>query len=151
MPPHLQLTAHHAAEIAAVTIGMQHGHEDVCCIYDMRTVSAPYCPLFNPITHKPIHGYYSLVAFNTLYQLGTQAESRCDTKDLHVLAATNGKSFALLVSNLTGKAQELDFEGVDLSAARYHVIDQEHLLSWSPAVSTVENNQVILIESPIAY
>lgn len=139
-------TAHHSAEIAAVMIGMQNGHEDVCCIYDMRTNTAPYCPLFNPITHKPIHGYYSMVAFNALYQLGTQAESLCDTKDLHVLAATNGKSHAMMISNLTGKAQELCIEGVDLSCARYHVIDQERLLSWSPAVKEIENNQVLLIE-----
>ena len=139
-------TAHHSAEIAAVMIGMQHGHEAVCCIYDMRTNNAPYCPFFHPITHKPIHGYYSAVAFNALYQLGTQAKSTCDTKDLHVLAASDGKSHAMLLSNLTGKAQKLQIEGVDLSRARYHVIDSERLLSWSPAVQSIENNQVLLIE-----
>ena len=139
-------TAHHSAEIAAVMIGMQHGHEAVCCIYDMRTVTAPYCPLFNPITHKPIHGYYSIVAFHTLYRLGMQIESVCDTKDLHVLVASDGKSHAMMISNLTGKTQDLNFSGVDLSRARYHAIDQERLLSWSPAVAAIEHNQVLLIE-----
>ena len=139
-------TGHHSAEIAAMMIAMQNGHPAVCCIYDMRTANAPYCPLFNPITHKPIHGYYSMAAFNVLYRLGTQAEVNCDTENLYVLAATDGTHHALLISNLTGKKQELVFEGVDFSHAKYHVIDQERLLSWSPAVDFIENNSVLLIE-----
>jgi hypothetical protein len=31
---------------------------------------------------------------------------------------------------------------------RYHVIDQERLLSWSAAADKIENNQVLLIEAP---
>ena len=139
-------TAHHSAEIAAMMIAMQNSYPAVCCIYDMRTVNAPYCPLFHPITHKPIHGYYSMVAFNMLYRLGMQAEVSCDTEDLYVLVATDGTHHALLISNLTGKKQELVFEGVDLSHAKYHVIDQERLLSWSPAIDFIENNSVLLIE-----
>ena len=138
-------TAHHSAEIAAMMIAMQNSYLAVCCSYDMRTVIAPYCPLFNPITHKPIHGYYSMVAFNTLYQLGMQAEVSCDTESLYVLAATNGKCHALMLSNLTGEKQELNIEGVDLSNARWHVIDQERLLSWSAPKKTLENNEVVLI------
>ena len=68
---------------------------------------------------------------------------------MYVLAATDGKSCALLVANLTGAAQELRIEGVDLAAARYHVIDQERLLSWSAAADKIENNQVLLIEAPV--
>ena len=139
-------TGHHAAEIAAMMIAMQYGNPSVCCIYDMRTANAPYCPLFNPITHKPIHGYYSMVAFNTLYCLGMQVESVCDTDELYTLVASNGERHAMLISDLTGKKQELNITGVDLSCARYHVIDQERLLSWSPAVKEIENNQVLLIE-----
>ncbi len=139
-------TAHHSAEIAAMMIAMQYGHPDICCIYDMRTNTAPFCPLFNPITHKPIHGYYSMVAFNTLYRLGTQVESVCDETELYTLVASNGEKHAMMISNLTGKTQELCIEGVDLSGARYHVIDQERLLSWSPAVTKIENNEVVLIE-----
>ena len=139
-------TAHHSAEIASMMIAMQYGHPDICCIYDMRTANAPFCPLFNPITHKPIHGYYSMVAFNTLYRLGTQVESVCDTDALYTLVASDGERHAMLISNLTGKTQELGIEGVDLSNARYHIIDQERLLSWSPVVKEIENNQVLLIE-----
>ena len=139
-------TAHHSAEVAAMMIGMQHGHTDLCCIYDMRTNTAPYCPLFDIKTHKPIHGYYSMVAFNALYRLGMQVEAVCDTDGLYVLAASNGKKNAMMISNLTGERQDLSIEGVDLSDAYFHVIDQERLLSWSPAVSAINPNEVILIE-----
>ncbi len=125
---------------------MQHGHTDILCIYDMRSNNAPYCPLFNISTHKPIHGYYCMVAFNALYKLGEQVETACDTDGLYVLAASNGKKNALLISNLTGEAQTLSIDGVDLTDARFHVIDQERLLSWSPAVKALAPNDVVLVE-----
>ncbi|MBO5652820.1 MAG: hypothetical protein J6S44_01230 [Clostridia bacterium] len=139
-------TAHHAAEMAAMMISMQYGYPALCCIYDLRIANAPYCPLFNPITFKPVQGWYTFAAFNTLYKLGTQVEAVSDTEDLYALAAVGEKGGALLVSNLTGKAQELTIEGVDLSRARIHVIDNERLLSWTPALGTVQNNEVYLIE-----
>ena len=139
-------TGHHSAEIAAMMIAMQNGHPSVCCIYDMRTANAPYCPLFNPITKKPIHGYYSMVAFNTLYRLGTQVEANADTAGLYTLAAYDGKKGAILLSNLSGKVVDLNIEGVDLTNARWSVIDDYRLLSWSPAVSKMQPNEVVLIE-----
>jgi len=139
-------TAHHSAEVAAMMLALQKGNTDLCCIYDMRTNTAPYCPLFDIRTHKPIHAYYSMVAFNTLYRLGTQVECTCDQSHLYVVAASNGKHHALLLSNLTGRKQELIIEGVDLKNARWHVIDQERLLSWSPVLHEIDNNTVVLIE-----
>jgi hypothetical protein len=140
-------TAHHSAEVAAMMLALQHGHADICCIYDMKTSHAPYCPLFNPITSKPIHGYYSMVAFNTLYQLGQQVETVCDTEELYVLAASNGKKNAMMISNLSGAWQELNIEGVDLSEARCYIIDNERLLSWAPGnTKWLNNNSVLLIE-----
>ena len=139
-------TAHHSAEVAAMLLAMQNGYVDLCCIYDMRTTNAPYCPLFDIRTHKPIHAYYSMVAFNALYRLGTQVEAGCDNERLYTVAASDGTHHALMISNLSGTTQELNIEGVDLSQAKYHVIDQERLLSWSPAVSSIENNTVLLVE-----
>jgi hypothetical protein len=139
-------TAHHSAELAAMMLAMQNAHTDLCCIYDMRILMAPYCPLFSPITRKPIHGYYSMVAFNHLYRLGEQVELTCDTDALYAVAATNGSRHALVISNLTGETQKLNFEGIDLTDARWHVIDQERLLSWSPALTEIPNNTVVLIE-----
>ena len=139
-------TGHHAAEVAAMMIAMQNGYPEVCCIYDMRTANAPYCPLFNPISHKPIHGYYSMVAFNTLYKLGSQVELSCDVAGVYALCATDGNKTALLISNISGNQLDLDIVGVDLSSARYSVIDDMRLLSWSPATNKRENNSVMLIE-----
>ncbi len=139
-------TAHHSAETAATMISMQHGFADVLCIYDMRNNTSPYCPLFNIVTKKPIHSYYSMVAFNTLYKLGMQVESKCDTEDIYVLVASDGKRNAMMISNLTSDIQELNIDGVDLSDARFHIIDQERLLSWTADVSRIDPNAVVLIE-----
>ena len=107
---------------------------------------APYCPLFDIRTHKPIHGYYAMVAFNTLYQLGNQVELVCDTDGLYAVAASDGTRHALVISNLTGQLQSLTCEGVDLSHARYYVLDQERLLSWAPHALRIAPNTVLLIE-----
>jgi len=127
-------------------LALQHGHTDLCCIYDMRTNTAPYCPLFDIRTHKPIHGYYAMVAFNALYQRGMQVQTLCDTDRLYAVAASDGSSHALVVSNLTGSTQPLTIEGADLSKARFYVLDQERLLSWAPNADRIEKNAVVLIE-----
>ena len=139
-------TAHHAAEVAAMIVALQHGHTDIACIYDMRTNTAPYCPLFDIKTHKPIHAYYALVAFNILYKLGWQVESVSDTDGLYALAASNGVKNAMLLVNLTGNAEEISIEGANLTDARWHVLDGERLLSWSPAVKRLAPNDVVLVE-----
>ncbi|MBR2353225.1 MAG: hypothetical protein IKC59_08405 [Clostridia bacterium] len=140
-------TAHHSAEVAAMMIGMQDKCPSILCIYDMKFGGASiYAPLFDFRTQKPLCSYYSMVAFNHLYRLGTQVELKCDTEGLYALAATNGKKHALLISNLTGSKQPLALEGVDLSDARFYVIDEGHLLSWAPNANEIENNAVILIE-----
>lgn len=139
-------TAHHSAEVAAMMLAMQCGHADVMCIYDMRSNTSPYCPLFDIKTQKPIHAYYSMVAFNALYKLETQVKLDCDTDRLYAVAASNGKKHAMVISNLTKAPQRLSFDGVDLSDARFYVIDQERLLSWAPNADTINPNDVYLIE-----
>lgn len=139
-------TAHHSAEVAAMMIAMQHGHTDACMIYDMRTNTAPYCPLFDIKTHKPIHAYYSLAAFNQLYKLGSQVQSECDTDRLYVLAASDGERHAILLANLTEKAQPLTIEGVELKNARFYELGQSGTLAWAPNADNIEKNTVMLIE-----
>ena len=100
------------------------------------------------MTATPTQAYYALVAFDHLYKLGKQVEvnMEADTKLLFAVAATNGEKNAIVISNISGRPQELNVEGVDLSDARYHVIDDQRLLSWSPEVKTINNNTVVLIE-----
>ncbi len=145
-PPSPTSAAHHSAEVAGMMIAMQRGFADVMCIYDMRANTAPYCPLFDIKSGKPIHAYYSLVAFNQLYRLGREVECECDTKGLYAIAESDGKRHAVLLSNLTKKTRPLRIDGVDLTGARFYVIDQERLLSWSAPIHKVLPNEVYLIE-----
>ena len=134
------------AEVAGIMVAMQKGHEDVLCIYDMRIQNPWYAPFFDCKSCKPHHGYYSAVAFNTLYRLGTEVECTSDTDGLYVLAASNGKKNAMMIVNLTGRAQALTFDGIDLSDARISAIDDLRLLSWTPHAREIEPNTVYLIE-----
>ena len=139
-------TGHHAAEVAAMMLGMQNRTPSVLCIYDMRTNNSPYCPLFDIRTHEPIHAYYSLVAFNHLYKLTNQVELSVDNEDVYAVAASDGEHHALVISNLTGAKEPLTLEGVDLERARISVIDDKRLLSWAPSANQIGKNTVMLIE-----
>ena len=148
-PVHQQRgTGLHGAEVMSMILGMQKAPLDVCVIYDARYDGSDYCALFDAYTHKPIHAYYALVAFNHLYQLGTEVYSESDTEGVYVVAASDGNRHAMVISDISNHAKPLplQIEGVDLSQARYHVMDQSRLLSWSAPVKTIENNQVILVE-----
>ena len=140
-------TAHHSAEVAAMMLGMQNqAGVDMLMIYDARLMAGNYAALFDQNTLLPCHAYYSLAAFNALYQLGTQTKLECNTTGVYAVAATDGKKNAILISNISGATQSLNFEGADLDGARWHVIDQPRLLSWCPPQKEIGNNTVILIE-----
>ena len=139
-------TAHHSTEVAAMMMALQHGRTDICCIYDMRTDTAPYCPLFDIKSHRPIHAYYSLVAFNELYKLGTQVETTCDVDRLYVLAASDGENHALMLANLSGSVQPLNIDGLDLNKAHIYELSQSGKLAWTPNADSIPNHTVMLIE-----
>lgn len=46
-------------------------------------------------TCKPHHGYYAALAFNALYQLGTEVCCDSHTEGLYAAAASNGKKHAI--------------------------------------------------------
>ena len=140
-----QCTAAQSAEIAATMILLQKGYANIACIYDMKLTYSLYGSFFD-YKQKPAQAYYDMVAFNTLYKLGNQVEATSDAEKLHVLAASNGKKSALLISNLTEATQKLEIEGVDLESARISIIDDKRLLSWAPDAKEIEPNAVMLIE-----
>ena len=78
-------------------------------------------------------------------QLGQEISTECDSDGIYTVAASDGTNGAMVISNISGGETELTISGVDLSRAKYYVIDQPRLLSWSPAVNRIANNQVILI------
>ncbi len=139
-------TPHHSAEVAGMMLAMQNRRMHVMCIYDLRLHGA-YSAVFDGNTLRPSYSYYALVAFNQLYQLGTQVQLDIDTKELYAVAATNGKQHALLLSNLTGTKQELSFVGVEFPKnAHYYILAQDRLLSWAPNAKQIDENGVLLIE-----
>ena len=144
--PDKRCTGEHGANVEAMMLGMQNSDVDMCMFYDARLQGSVYAGLFHPMTLTPAQAYYSLVAFNELYKLGKQTELSCDTKNLFAVSATDGEKNALVIANISGASQELNIEGVDLSNARYHVIDDQRLLSWSPEIKIINNNTVVLIE-----
>jgi hypothetical protein len=127
-------------------LGMQNIGMDMLNFYDARLQGSVYAGFFNPLTLKPWHAYYAAAAFGELYKLGTQISLSCDTEGVYAVCATNGKKNALLISNVSGQKQDLNVSGVDLSDARFSVIDQYRLLSWSPKAISIDNNTVLLIE-----
>ena len=136
----------HGAQVAAIMLGMQNIGMDLLCFYDARMQGSIYAGFFNPITYKPWHAYYSAAAFGELYKLKNQVELINDTEGLYAVCATNGKRSVLLISNVSGENHDLNINGCDLSDARYSVIDQDRLLSWSPKLNTIPNNTVVMIE-----
>ncbi len=140
-------TAHHSAEIAAMMLAMQNEPLDLLVFYDASMPSVgPYGGLFNPITYKPWHAYYSLAVFNHLYRLGGQIRLKCDTDGIYAVAASDGERTVIAVSNISGSTHSIEISGVDLSGAHFYTLDQERLLSWTPRADEIENNAVIMIE-----
>ena len=139
-------TAVHAAQVTACILAMQNGYPSVMNLYDARLGPSPYGALFNPMTYKPFPAYYGLVAFNQLYQLGTQVETVSDTPELYAISASDGKTQRTLIVNLTNAKQEIKYTGV--SGEYYHawIIDDDHLLAWTPQIQMLKPNQILLIE-----
>ncbi len=138
-------SAEHAAGVAAVMLALQNGYTDLLCIYDMR-LSASYNALFDCYSHKPHRTYYDFVMFNALYKLGGQVQLSCDVENIYAVCATDGERNAMMLVNLSGSKQVMEFEGVDLKGARVFVTDEERMMTWAPDANVIENNAVVLIE-----
>ena len=132
-------------------LGSQNTEVDMLMIYDARldinsAYNAFFIPSLAPVRHRLSHGYYTFAAFSSLYKLGTQVELSGCEEGVYAVCATNGKKHALMISNISGEDKELKIAGADLSDARWYLIDDRRLLSWSPEIKEIKNNTVVLIE-----
>ena len=129
-------------------LGCQNVGLDMLMLYDARIDGSTYSAFYIPSVKggRLSHGYYAFAAFSVLYRLGTQIGLSCDTDGVYAVAATDGKKKAVMIANVSGKDQSLEIDGVDLTGARWSLIDDRHLLSWSPALGVIKNNSVVLIE-----
>lgn len=138
----------HAAEVAAIMLGTQNTPVDMLMIYDARIDGSTYSALFLPtlVFPKLSPAYYTFAAFSSLYKLGTQVALEGAEEGVYAVCATDGKKNALMISNISGEDKPLEIAGADLSDARWYVLDDERLLSWSPKIKQIKNNTVVLVE-----
>ena len=141
-------TGKHAADVAAIMLGCQNVGVDNLVFYDARLTGSIYAGFFNPATYPvtPCQAYYTFAAFGFLYRLGTQVALEGEEDGAYAVAASDGKKAAIMIANISGDKKPLEIEGVDLSDARWSIIDDQRLLSWTPALKEIPNNSVVLIE-----
>ena len=145
--PETQGTAFHSAQTASMILAMQREDVDILCLYDAK-FGGGYGPLFSPLNHRPWHTYYTLVAFGMLYKLGEEIGVTLDgdREGVYAIAATDGNKRALMIVNISDSTKPIEIEGADLADARWSVIDDIRFLSWTPKMTEIPTNTVILVE-----
>ncbi len=157
---HRRGTTADAAAIATMMIAMQNSSVDLLMYYD-ATMESSYGGLFNPLTRTPFKAYHTMVAFNRLYQLGTQyalaGESIGGTLEngIFALAAGDGAGkYAVMLVNacvVSGQMQEATIV-VPNGKWQVSVLDSEHDLSPTAVLQggesfTLAADAVALLES----
>ena len=121
-----------APRAAAKTLGfmlmMQNTSTDVMCIYDAKIGYSAYGPLFNPDTSYPYPTSYTLLMFNSLYQLGNAVGTESDDKYVFAQAAVNGKKASLVIANVHQEPVNLslDIRNFPTGEAEILRIDEEN-------------------------
>ncbi|MBR5587202.1 MAG: hypothetical protein IKW02_04500 [Clostridia bacterium] len=104
----LQGTVKAAAKCVATMCLMQDTSTNILCLYDARMSSSMYAAVFNSLTKKPYPLYFALKAFGELYALGNQVESEITGEELYVQAAEKDGKKAVLISNASDVAKEIE-------------------------------------------
>ena len=131
----------------ALMCAMQNMKMSMMCYYDARIAVSPYGGLFNPLTLEPFCTYYGFKAFGKLYALGTQVECSTDGEDLYALAASDGKTGGIVISNL-GEGCEINIPLKNNANA--YLIDEDNCfaeIKINENSVVLEKNQVIYIET----
>ena len=157
-----------AAFNAAILIALQNSTCDIAAYYDAQMSPHQWWKgLFAPGESTvffqgaepviPRKGYFAFKAFNALYSLGIQTAVSCDADDIYALAASNGKSHAVLLSNYRNKDAESvtlqsEFLGYTGGACKMYVLNEDSDLQQITTPENVpkrlilEPNTVLLIE-----
>jgi len=113
-------TINDSAAVASNMLALQNSSLDMLMYYDAKTDSA-YCGLYNPLyarlpvekSRRVFCTYYVFKAFNELYKLKNQAALKCERKDVYVVAAYDGKSGAVMITNVSDKKKVVRFSGIE--------------------------------------
>ena len=120
-------TSYASAQAAAMMIAQQEEETAILCYYDARLKLSSYGGLFNCQTKKAVSTYYSFMAWNELYRLGTQVPCKVEGEGLYAVAAKekNGDKKAILIANV-GEDRELRLP--QLIGFNAYLVDQDHFL-----------------------
>lgn len=133
-----------SAQAVANMCAMQNTKLNVACYYDARMGTSVYGGLFNPLTKEPFCTYYGFKAFGKLYTLGTQIECVCDNEKVVSIAATDGTTVGVLMSNI-GEDTVIEIEG----EYKAYLIDAEHMFTETQTHSghiPLKSDQVLYLE-----
>lgn len=134
-----------AAHATALMLAMQDTQMTMMNYYDARIGHSTYAGMFNPITYQPFCLYYGFKAFGELYCLGDQAECAVEETDVYAVAATDGKTQMVLLSNI-GEDQTIT---TNLEGFEVYLVDESHALEQvdlDSAKFTLKENQVVLLK-----
>ena len=137
-------TALHAANTAAILLGMQDSPLDSAMFYDARLGPSMYGGMFNPLTYKPLLGYYPFLAFNELYKRGTEMTLTKDNDAIYAVAAEqNGDGFMMIANIGSDAALTLNLAGKTVTACK--LIDDDHEYVDAPLPKLLKQNTVACV------
>lgn len=134
------------ATAVANMCGLQNTKLKVACYYDAKIYGGAYGGLFNCLTKEPYCAYYGFKAFGKLYALGNQIECKTDNELVFANAATDGKTTAVLVSNI-GEDTEIELSANGEYSA--YLIDETHTFAeveMKDNCIELKQNQVLYLE-----
>ena len=141
-----------AAYILAAMIECQHSSVDLLMYYDAR-IDTVWNGLWNLITLKPQHQYYSLYYFSKLFELKNEVLSSSDDEDIYTLAATDGNKKAGMIvyythdETATSKHVIISFKGTSDQIEFYEVSN----LKFNQKIDVnVQNGKAELVIEPDA-
>lgn len=115
-----------SADVTAMMIAMQAMKTSVMCYYDARHGLSVYGGLFEPLSGKPTCTCYAFGAFGKLYALKNQVETTGAGEGVYTMAATDGKTRAVLLTNIGEKTVVTTDLGDGYDA---YLIDEKHFMT----------------------
>jgi len=140
-------TSYASSQVTAMMCAMQHQPTTMLMYYDGRYISpSAYAGLYNTANNKLSCVYYALKAFGELYRLKNEAKCEFSNDSIYALAATDGDSTAVFITN-TGEDDKIEINLT--SDYTVYLIDENNMMTETdknPARFNLDKNQTVLIK-----
>ncbi len=133
-----------ASFVAQALAVLQLSSVDMAMYYD-ATPTRRYCGLYTFPGKRVTKTYYSLYAFNRLYQLGNCVGVEVDaTKNTSVMAASDGEKIAVMVVNYCDKEQTvtLDLKGAENTVFACTLTDAAHTFEKTDSILVQNSTEI---------